>query len=45
MFGGLISTVSDRDSGFNIFHGSFEQDFSELTEQGSRPNRVVKAPT
>ncbi|MFB6086633.1 MAG: CbiX/SirB N-terminal domain-containing protein [Halodesulfurarchaeum sp.] len=45
VFRGLKSWVSEPDRGFNIFHGSFEHDFTELTEPGSRPNRVVEATT
>lgn len=44
-FRGVRLWVSALDGGFDIFHGSFEHDFSKLTEPGSRSNRVVEAAT
>lgn len=41
----LRSLVSAIYRGFDIFHGSFEHDFSELIKQGSGFNRVAVAAT
>lgn len=45
VFRGLISGVSECDSGFDIFDGGFEDEFAELSEPCSDSKCVVEAAT